>query len=295
MIALSFVSLFSCKEETNDTFGTVESAMELQFYWKSDEDKEYADTVFYNINSLSYFGALSGSSIADFPVTILDQKEMPEVIPCSEDTQEVVYPVVTTKWMYYYSLLWQKGVLPIEKTIVDALVADEYCMEKVCLDWYSYLIDVERSPYYGIPWRDALLETGGTIPLSKTPFYAFGTDLTAIHINPETWTICMSSLASLCPAALHRYGVIDVNTLCGKGKITVKIPRQRTLSTGETISDYKKIALDVVGYIETEADKLLSTGVSMDKNSEEYKIVMQQLQNPLIYSVCGNFLEEVNS
>ena len=32
-----------------------------------------------------------------------------------------------------------------------------------------------------------------------------------------------------------------------------------------------------------------------DTASEEYKIVMQQLQNPVFYSVCGNFLEEVNS
>ena len=42
-----------------------------------------------------------------------------------------------------------------------------------------------------------------------------------------------------------------------------------------------------------EADKLLSTGVSMDKNSDEYKIVMEQLKNPVFYSVCGNFLDEV--
>ena len=294
-IALSFFTFFSCKANANDAFGTVDCATELQLYWKNDEDKTYADTVFQEINSMSYLGLSPSFTITDFSVTILDQKEMPDIIPGSEDAQEVLYPVVTTKWMYYYSLLWQEGAIPIEKALIDAILADEYCMEKVCLDWYSYLIDVENSPYYGMPWREALLKAGGTIPLSKTPFYALGTDLTAIHLDAGTWTICMLSRASLLPAALQRYGAIDVNLLSGKGKIIVKIPCERILSTGERISDYKKITLDVVGYIETEADKLLSTGVSMDKNSEEYKIVMQQLQNPVFYSVCGNFLEEVNS
>jgi hypothetical protein len=83
-------------------------------------------------------------------------------------------------------------------------------------------------------------------------------------------------------AALYRYGELDLNGF--ENKIGL-------LKFNET-GNCKVSSLNVVGYYETDADKILSTGVSLDTESDEYKTVMAQLNNPVIYSLCGNFVNE---
>ena len=114
-------------------------------------------------------------------------------------------------------------------------------------------------------------------------------------IDNDVWEMFTKNISTLGMAAFARYGAIKTSALTGDGRLSVYLGKDVTDETGKKIGTkygVNPIKLNVVGYIETEADKLLSTGVSMDKNSEEYKIVMQQLQNPVFYSVCGNFLEE---
>ena len=218
------------------------------------------------------------------------------------DYSEVEKAVVTTKWLYYSSLLFADEInQPYSIEINDPayparVLEDKYCMEKLHMDIYSYIFDEPSSPYYGKSYREVYQENGnkhlpsehngGLYPLPRE------------YMGEENFNICFSCAAGLRLAALQRYGIVDItNIQQGIGIMPVEGYKVFT-ETEEGIqiqNSRKKLTVNVVGYIETEADKLLSTGVSMDKNSEEYKIVMQQLQNPLIYSVCGNFLEEVNS
>ncbi|MGN0768101.1 MAG: hypothetical protein ACI4M8_01980, partial [Christensenellales bacterium] len=80
-------------------------------------------------------------------------------------------------------------------------------------------------------------------------------------------------------AAFVRYGMIDLAVLEKKPvEISIYGDEPKTVT--------------LVGYVETEADELLSTGVSMDENSDEYKTVIAQLGNPVFYSLDGNFLAD---
>lgn len=72
------------------------------------------------------------------------------------------------------------------------------------------------------------------------------------------------------------YGMIDLGAL-----------EKKPVEVSTYGDDPKTITL--VGYIETEADRLLSTGVSMDENSDDYKTVIAQLANPVFYSVNDKF------
>ena len=114
-------------------------------------------------------------------------------------------------------------------------------------------------------------------------------------IGQDAYSILGPNANGIRLAALQRYGAIQVDEI-NKGMGVIVDALKITLSEdGETEIARESLnpsSINVVGYIETEADRLLSTGVSMDKNSDEYKIVMQQLQNPVFYSVCGNFLDD---
>ena len=216
-----------------------------------------------------------------------------------DNYEEIENAVVTTKWLYYATLFnnarqdWNDTVINVNNiSYVEALSKDEYCMEKVCLDWTSSLIEDESNAYYGLSIREASNRNGGA------QFYSIADDRLLPYANiigADAYSILGSKANGIRIAALQRYGGIQIETV--EKRIGVITEAMRITLSDDGQEELSRVSLrsgkiNVVGYIETEADKLLSTGVSMDKNSEEYKIVMQQLQNPVFYSVCGNFLEE---
>ena len=84
------------------------------------------------------------------------------------DYEEIENAVITTKWLYYATLYnnarkdWNDTVIQVNDiSYVKALSKDEYCMEKVCLDWASSLIEDESNDYYGSSIREALSRIGG--------------------------------------------------------------------------------------------------------------------------------------
>ena len=89
-------------------------------------------------------------------------------------------------------------------------------------------------------------------------------------------------------AAMQRYGLIDVNEMekgVGKLKVWYDTDEPKYEKVNERYSVPVLDEVSVVGYYETEADKLMSTGVKRDVKSEEYKLVFEQLWNPTIYIV----------
>lgn len=192
----------------------------------------------------------------------------------SDDTTD---GIILTKWMFWY--LFRKDLLPdydkllIEKgkqgTFLQKVLSDKYCMEKVNVDILSLI-----HPETGKSVRQYSEEEIAALDLATNEksdafleFYAN---------NP-----IVSNRTELSMAALARYGVIDFRTFEYEEKaIRVKLKT----TTGQTVTK----DLRIIGYVETAADKLLSTGVPMDENSEEYQTVLSQLQAPVIYSMCGN-------
>ena len=108
----------------------------------------------------------------DFPdnFQVLDvQSANKKVIYIVDDPQTVDNAVVVTKWMYYYSVLNKKVEderdstisIPITQSFIDALFADEYCMEKVKLTMpTTYIIKNESSDYYGMTMEEAFRKAG---------------------------------------------------------------------------------------------------------------------------------------
>ena len=215
-----------------------------------------------------------------------------------DNYEEVENCVVTTKWLYYATFFNNSRLDRDDTTImindvayVKELSTDKYCMERICLDWVSSIIEDESSEYCGLSLREAYSRNGGAIPHQDDGSQLF---LYKNMIGQDAYSILGPNANEIRLAAMQRYGAIQVDEI-NKGMGVIVDALKITLSEdGETEMARESLnpsSINVVGYIETEADKLLSTGVSMDKNSDEYKIVMQQLQNPVFYSVCGNFLE----
>ena len=299
MIVLVVISItvcfFGCTEKKQDvSYGTVYLTIQPVVLPKNDTPDGYVDPLI-----------ITSSHIMTQNKEIIEIRDYSEIknetIYTSNEPIEVYQGVITTKWFYYYSVLsTETGWGVADETFYQRIREDSYCMEKLNMDWFSYVVE-EDTPFYGMEWREVCKTCRSISEITDEPDF-WGTDVDGNDVvwdlslqkkNPDVWNICNDYYGSLNMAALQRYGIFSFDGYRGMGKLEVTIPYQKEMQDDRTITDEKKIILDVVGYIETEADKLLSTGVSMDKNSEEYKIVMQQLQNPVIYSVCGNFLEEV--
>lgn len=219
-------------------------------------------------------------------MTIRDVKEIrkKEIYYVVDEVEETENPVITTKWVYYtLSMLkeWcgMRNVYTIrgfdDFDVFLDFYNDDYCMEKVAFDTFEYVCADKESKYYGLTVKQAFKkaneENSGKAVMSIVNWLikddpVFG--WTGIEKKPF--------LLELFTSAMHRYGLINVDKMSDKA-VPVRC------SDGKTVT--------IVGYYESEADKLLSCGVNMDRESEEYKIVLEQLKNPTFYSVCGNFLE----
>ena len=307
LLAISFTFAFSgCKQtsETPTEYGKVKilGGIELKYdaagqnalYERYRKGREDEAAVMLSSFDLQFFGTKEGT-IAD--------------VRCVKDADSIVYvtenhdlenAVVTDKWTYFFSVLRAKGGrdenaahVNVSSDFIETLYADEYCMEKMCFDWLSHRIDVERSPYYGKTWREAEAEYGKTVMDLAFSYFVQGAGEDPVFDDMRAREIGAEYKMALRTAALYRYGILRDEMFTGVGTLSVTFVANEWDDNGVYRSDATRFDLNVVGYVETEADKLLSTGVSMDKNSDEYKIVMEQLKNPVFYSVCGNFLDEV--
>ena len=220
-----------------------------------------------------------------------------------EDISSFPNAVVSTKWVYFYSLLvkeivpelseeQQKIFLTTPRTDIsnelgvplfddwqrfNTLINDKYCMEKVCLEPSEYVCTKESSPCFGKTLKEIFSQgLEKQLPTHQAILFAVALENgDKFFSNSDgAWT------DPLMVAVMARYGLIDVNAMEKKvGKIYLPNGKE----------------LNVVGYVETEADKMMSSGVSMDPESAGYKNVTEQLKNTVFYSVCGDFLMDVNN
>ena len=180
----------------------------------------------------------------------------------SEGYEEAENAVIVSKWLYYISL-------PLQEAKANGQIKDEDCLQRYLIDIGEYTIKNEESQYFGKKIKEIEIEGKNAV----TQIAQIALDIMAED------PIFQYGEASLVMATLAYYGFIDISKIeKGVGKLMINY-------------NPKNITLNVVGYYESEADKLLEKAVSMDKESKEYKTVLEQLQNPTFYSVCGNFLE----
>lgn len=270
IIGTLLLSVVACEKEEQETPTTIECPMESLYTWlgrsgSNDLKSAYSQgtmSYVYNLSSKQYF--LKNARINSFGL-LDDNVEVFYADGYNENIREEK-TLITTKWLYYTSIVIKD---PQMRTVDDYPYAraryytyydifeevaadDEYCLEKVAL-----------TPYY----HERLEEF---MEKNKTEFIVVPK---YIHeYFPELFYAY-----ELFPAVVQRYNLWDISQEVGKvGSVLIK----DGLDTDENggWSEYK-----VVGYYETEADKLLSTGVAME--GEEYELVMEQLNNPTYYAM----------
>ena len=200
--------------------------------------------------------------------------------------------VVMTKWMFFYFYRYsvlsgygangsvlQEGIgnLSGQKAYQAryACFTDEYCMEKVCMDVLSLV-----RPDEGKSLRDYNEEE---LAEANEKMGSMDNDVCYAYFQPYLVSPITSNRSELYMASLARYGAFDPSDpISGVRGLYVTVRDEQGYKYSRT--------LRIVGYIETEADKHLSTGVSMDETSEAYQTVLRQLQNPAVYSVDGNVM-----
>ena len=95
--------------------------------------------------------------------------------------------------------------------------------------------------------------------------------------------------------AAHKYNVYyDAEERIGKPVTVTHVHTRRLMwSNDEKWKAYTLSSADwmsgrqvtIVGYVETEADKIMENGIPMDKVSKEYQTVIKQLAHPVFYVV----------
>ena len=247
-------------------------------------------------------------------VTVKDVKDLPKdsVVYTTEDVSALKNKVVVSKWLYYYSLMVSQGKTVAYYTehgdeIKNAVESDEFCMEKAALtneelwnivdkDGDEVFFDKDAFLANLPPYPQAFREEIGKVMnemISRNDMEILS--MAQKEIIPATLGVSSALFyeyavdrSQLKVAAMQRYGLIDVNEMeKGVGKLKVWYdtdePKLEKANVYYSVPVLDEVS--VVGYYETEADKLMSTGVKRDVKSEEYKLVFEQLWNPTIYIV----------
>ena len=272
--AVCLLSLVSCGEKT--VYGEVEYQSRVIFLLDEDERNQFneEETTRASMSMLSLlFTAIRGST----KVTISDIKDVREKVVYTVDDKDVENAVVVGKWEYLFSTMNADSnsneidyVVPGMRELWEKAKKEQDSLQKYIADIGAYTIKKESNEYYG----KTVLEV-----MTKEHVSDFEPSRPLVQSVLEENPILQYGDGSLMMATLCHYGVLDFEKEAkGSGKLVVRNGKE-------------DITLNVVGYYETEADKMLEKAVSMDKNSKEYKTVLEQLQNPTFYSVCGNFLE----
>ena len=180
--------------------------------------------------------------------------------------------LITSKWLYYASLLVSSDVMQQGSFSTKPYIRARYettVQELVNVinvnKGYETLEEVALMAYYH-PKFDEYIEIYEDPTGSESNFAVLHSYFKEMYYQYE-----------MLPVVLTKYNLWDASKEVGKvGSVLIK----DGLDTDENggWSEYK-----VVGYYETEADKLLSTGVAME--GEEYELVMEQLNNPTYYAM----------
>lgn len=276
---LSLPLLSSCapkSEKYGETY--IDQKMLFEFSDEILEKVHYANGLgYYNAFGINVTYAYSYS--AKTSVEIYDGKALPDNVVYVSPYEDIPNAVIVSKWMYLYSLYENAsfpGVYITDFNVANFILNDNYCMEKVNMD----PISLKNDEKYG---KGDASDYGIPLYLLRQRCLLVGKD----DISPEiilSEPLCYKYCGELTCAALARYGVIDFDLRKGAvGRLNIYASSDG-YNTAQT--------LNVVGYYETEADKLLGSGVSMDENSDEYKTVIAQLEKPIFYALNGNPLAD---
>ena len=273
--AVCLLSLVSCGEKT--VYGETEyksrvtiTASENEFNTQlSEEEKTKV--------GLGKWLSLYFDMVKESAKTVIsDVKDCKGEVVYTVDEKDVEKGVVVSKWLYLFSVKktsensngMDYAVSGI-KELWGKAEKENNCLQKYLADIGAYAIKNEKSEFFGKKISE--IDEKVINDLGKVP--------QIVKDILESDPILQYGDGSLMMATLCYYGVLDFEKEAkGSGKLVVRNGKE-------------DITLNVVGYYESEADKMLEKAVSMDKESKEYKTVLEQLQNPVFYSVCGNFLE----
>ena len=256
--------------------------------------------------SLTYRPNLTVKSVKDLPKD--------KIVYTTEDRSGIKNGVVVNKWMYYYSLMVAKGErvdCTEEKYAAanEALANDTFTMEKAslndeCVYKATGFTQTEWNAWEGTfaeykkqlpPYEEERIKSLEQVSASGKSFYENATadGVFVLHTNmyyqedisPLEFALCYEyavDRSQLKVAAMQRYGYIDINQMeRGIGKLKVWYDTDAPQIGEKDMPILEEIP--VIGYYESEADKLMSTGVPRDVQSEAYKLVFEQLYNPTFY------------
>ena len=276
--AMSF-SMFAvgCSQKNAEPYGEFRLSLSL--------DYRLSDELTDKVDGTTQFLASRSISLPDKPVCKLyDAKSVDRdgIVYVTDDTQTAENAVIATKWLYYGALIADIIQEPVDSSDVSAgssvpvlevndlfalyrMICDDYCIEKINM----MPLLLRSDPKYDL--EEDVVPYGVSIGFHLPSSFA-----EIIKKEPA----CNSNYyGAVTAAAFVRYGMIDLAAL-----------EKKPVEISTYGVEPKTVTL--VGYIETQADRLLSTGVSMDENSDEYKTVIAQLGNPVFYSLDGNFLAD---
>ena len=199
--------------------------------------------------------------------------EARDVVYLTENAPEMTNPVITSKWMYYSVVFSDCGQRNDENVL--AIVDSAYCYEKLVCFPTCYVCTNPDHPdcdlgaqRLGVDW-DLLCDEACCEETLKYP-------------------------REVEAAAAYKYNLYDdEDDHLGK-PVTIQFCTRRVMMTlNETWHKYDGGAQEmmnvrkatIVGYVETEADKIIDRGIPMDKTSQEYQQVIYQLAHPVFYVV----------
>ena len=194
--------------------------------------------------------------------------------------------LVVSKWLYYYTILgnslyskdglkeyyfYEEKEIELENDAILGKAAEDVdCIEKFCTSFGLY--EMKTGECRGKRLYEIADEEWQYVNYDL--YYGEGN----LKDDPILFAYLLDG--GLVVASLARYGEISIEAI----EMTVG-----TLYVGinEQIEPYP-----VVGYYESEADKIMSTGIDPNPQSEAYQKVYAQLQRPVFYSVSGDIFNQ---
>lgn len=275
-------------------YGEIDLRAENVFYSIGVDERDQTDFPIYfeDIASMILPSILRNEypndSYSEFKTIVVKDIEQADGMEVRYVTDDKTDGIVTTKWMFWYFYRYAvfsgygdhgaEATADEGRRMREECWNDDYCMEKVNVDVLSLVRqDAGKSV------RDFTEEERAALDEMMGSNYS---DESAAFPAPYLRDPITSNRTEVAMAAWARYGAFDPEAILSDELAVRGLYVTVHDETGETYA----VTLRVVGFVETEADKLLSTGVSMDEESEAYQTVVEQLRHPVFYSVDGNVM-----
>ena len=264
--------LVACGENAPTVYGTAQYRAEMRR--QINKEREYPEIEVW-------------STMGEMCLSREDRREEASILDikgCKGPLQYVVEHekeengIVVSKWLYYYCILgidsarkdgYNDKLLMLDSNrFLEQAIEDADCIEKVCVALGLYAF--KQGAYQGRRVyeltnteqdTDILAEIVKEWKDENPLLYEYETD------------------GSLYVASLVRYGAISLESI------------EMTVGTLDVKINGQVKTLPVVGYYETDADKIMSTGIDPNPQSEAYQKVYAQLQRPVFYSVTGDIFK----